>query len=168
MSEKKQQQEQPTELPFIFSFEKIENKSFCVVKSGNKEIHNPTSVAIAFYGWVCCVPKLESVSDIDELWFRMTYLRNIGMFYYENEGDVQLHCLEPIYSDVVNHKGTTVDVAYIERKKWMNNMSSMVINLIRKQSELSKSKIPYEDFLDLREETMQFFINQNKHESTES
>lgn len=147
---------QDVEFPFSFSLEGIENKSFCIVKAGNTDFVNPISLAIAFYGWTCCIPKLETVSDFDELWFRLTYLRNIGLTYYENEG--VLHSLEPIYSDIVNHKGTTIEIEYMERKKWMNHVVSMVINITRKKCELSKSKIPYEEFMDLREQTMQQFI----------
>lgn len=158
--EQEQEQNNEVKLPFDFSFDKVENKSFCNIKSGNKEILNPTSIAIVFYGFICKIPKLDTVNDFDELWFRVTYLRSIGFVYYDGEG--VLHSLEPIYSDIVNHKNATVEVDYMERKKWMNYVIGMVINLIRNKAELSKSKIPYEDFMDLRERTMQEFIMQNQ------
>lgn len=144
-----------------FSIDKISKKeSFQLAKIGSTPLLSPVTSAIIFYCKLCGIPKLETRNDVEELWFRIIYLRRLGFCIYTSGDVFETHHFEPFYNDIYEHMLLEVETSYVPRKQWINKMIDIVIKQTTTMADNGKNKYPLKELLDLRESSLPDYIKQ--------
>lgn len=138
-----------------------------LLQLGSTFLLAPASTAIINYCHIAKIHELKTDNDIEELWFRINYIRNFGVEMWDAENGKQ-HPFEPYYDDLVVHKGLVLpDTQYMARKQWINQNIDFFIENNRQLSENNKLHKLSQDILVKRESLHDAYIEQETGRKTE-
>lgn len=127
----------------------------------------PASLAVINYCHLAKIHELKTDNDIEELWFRINYIRNFGIEMWDAENGKQ-HPFEPYYDDLVVHKGLVLpDTQYMARKQWINQNIDLFIQNNNELAENNKLHKLSQDILVKRESLHDAYIEQETGRKTE-
>ena len=134
------------------------NERFKLARIKDSYLLSPISLSIINYAHIAKIHQLQTENDIEELWFRINYLRNFGFEMWPAvEGKV--HVFEPLFEDVLVHKGLILtDTPYLERKRWINQTIDFFITNNRQMSESAKLQKVTTPLLQQRDNLMDVYV----------